>query len=225
MDFLTICLTSFFSYIVLFLMAKLLGHKQVSQLDFFDYITGITIGSIAAEFATELEDPWKPLVAMIIYALVTVFLSLIAVKFPRTRKLLNGKPSIIIENGRLSKTALKKAKLELNEFLMMCREQGYFDLNSIHTALFECNGKLSILPFSTHRTATPEDLNQNPSQELLFFEVIMDGRIIYKNLTTLGLDANWLSKQLKAQSIGSANDIFLAMCDKNRNITFYKNVD
>ena len=76
MNILMLCLTSVFSYLSLFLMTKLMGHKQVSQLDFFDYITGITIGSIAAEFATELEKPWKPLLAMTIYALATVSLSI-----------------------------------------------------------------------------------------------------------------------------------------------------
>lgn len=222
MDFLVICLTSIFSYIVLFLMAKLLGHKQVSQLNFFDYITGITIGSIAAEFATDLEAPWKPLLAMVIYALVTFLLNVIAIKYPRTRKFLNGKPSVIVENGKINKVNLKKSKLELEEFLMMCREQGYFDLGNINTAYFECDGKLSILPVSTRRPATPEDFGQNPAQELPFFEVIMDGRIIEKNLLYLGLDINWLLKQLEAQSIKSVDEVFLAMCDRNQNIAFYK---
>ena len=78
MNFLILCLTSFGSFGALFLIAKLIGHKQIAQLDFFDYITGITIGSIAAEMATELEEPWKPLIAMLIYGGVTVLLSVIS---------------------------------------------------------------------------------------------------------------------------------------------------
>ena len=66
MDFLQLCITGFISFGTLFLLAKLMGHKQIAQLDFFDYITGITIGSIAAEMATELEEPWKPFVAMLV---------------------------------------------------------------------------------------------------------------------------------------------------------------
>lgn len=77
MAVLTLCLTTVGSFAVLFLSAKLIGHKQIAQLDFFDYITGITIGSIAAEMATELEKPWKPMIAMVIYGGITLALSLI----------------------------------------------------------------------------------------------------------------------------------------------------
>ncbi|MFA5635632.1 MAG: DUF421 domain-containing protein [Anaerovoracaceae bacterium] len=222
MEFLLLCLICLFSFVSLFLIAKLMGHKQVSQLDFFDYITGITIGSIAAEFATNLEEPWKPLVAMSIYGTITVLLSIVARKFPRIRKYLNGTSSIIMNNGKLDQKNMKKAKLDLNEFLMMCREQGYFDLSSIQTAIFECDGKLSILPNSSRRPTTPEDFQLKPEQEPLFAEIIMDGRIMEKNLKHMGFDLNWLSIQLKQHKISSAEDVFLAVCDKNQNILFYK---
>ncbi|NLB62058.1 MAG: DUF421 domain-containing protein [Clostridiales bacterium] len=221
MDIFVIFLTSLFSYIVLFVMTKMMGHKQVSQLDFFDYITGITIGSIAAEFATDLEAPWKPLLAMVIYALATVLLGVIANKFPKARKYLSGTPTIIMDNGKLIRKNMKKEKLDLDELLMMCREQGYFDLSSIQTALFECNGKLTILPKSSNRPTTPADLQITPSQETLFTEIIMDGRIIEENLHRLGVEMNWLSKQLKKQGIGKPKDVFLAVCDKNHNVSFY----
>lgn len=223
MKFFILCLTSIFSYIILFLLTKLMGQKQISQLDFFDYITGITIGSIAAEFATELEEPWKPFLAMVIYAIATLMLGIIARKFPRTRKYLNGTSKIIMNNGKLYKENLKKAKLDINEFLVMCREQGYFDLSSIQTALFEYNGKLSILPNSSRRPTIPEDFQLRPKQETLYAEVIMDGKIIDKNLQNMGFDINWLLKQLEQHGIASPKDVFLAVCDKNQNITFYKN--
>lgn len=222
MDFVVICLTSIFSYISLFLLTKIMGQKQISQLDFFDYITGITIGSIAAEFATELETPWKPLLAMTIYAIATLMLGVIARKFSRTRKYLNGTSKVILDNGKLNKENLKKSKLDINEFLVMCREQGYFDLSNIQTALFEYNGKLSILPISSRRPTIPEDFQLKPEQETLYAEVIMDGKIIEKNLQNIGFDINWLSKQLSQHGIGSAKDVFLAVCDKNQNISFYK---
>lgn len=101
MNFLILCLTALGSFGALFLIAKFIGHKQIAQLDFFDYITGITIGSIAAEMATELEKPWKPLTAMVIYGGATLLLSIIANKFPRTRKYLNGTPTILMDHGKL----------------------------------------------------------------------------------------------------------------------------
>jgi uncharacterized membrane protein YcaP (DUF421 family) len=225
MDWIVIFWTSIFSYISLFILTKLMGHKQVSQLDFFDYITGITIGSIAAEFATELEAPWKPLLAMVIYAFATLLLGVIARKLPRTRKYLNGTSRILMDNGELYRGNLKKAKLDINEFLVMCREQGYFDLASIQTAIFEYNGKLTILPSSTRRPATPQDFQLSPKQELLFAEIIMDGEIIEKNLKSIGFDINWLSKQLAQQGISSPKDVSLGVCDRNQNVSFYMKDD
>ena len=222
MNFLILCLTTLASFGVLFLVAKFIGHKQIAQFDFFDYITGITIGSIAAEMATELEEPWKPLTAMVIYGGITLLLSIITNKFPRSRKYLNGTPTILMDHGKLYRENLKKAKLDLSEFMVMCRQQGYFDLTSIETAVFEYNGKLTILPVSSQRPTTPKDLNLAPEQELLFTELIMDGRILENNLKRMGLDLTWLDKQLQQHKVRSARDVFLAVCDRNLNFVLYE---
>ena len=103
MEILKVILTSLLSVVTLFLITKIMGHKQMAQLDFFDYITGITIGSIAAELATELEQPWKPLIALVIYGVISVLLSLLINKVPRIRKYLYGAPTVIMDNGKLSR--------------------------------------------------------------------------------------------------------------------------
>ncbi|MDD6830189.1 MAG: DUF421 domain-containing protein [Firmicutes bacterium] len=224
MKFLTLCLTALGSFAALFIIAKFIGRKQVSQLDFFDYITGITIGSIAAEMATELEEPWKPLIAMIIYGSVTLLLSSVTIKFPRVRKFLNGTPTILMDHGKLYRENLKKSKLDLSEFMVLCRQQGYFDLTDIQTAVFEYNGKLTILPVSSQRPATPNDLNLAPEQELLFTELIMDGRVLDENLSRMGLNRVWLEKQLKASGVQSADEVFLAVCDRNLKFVLFKKV-
>ena len=222
MPVLTICLTTVGSFAVLFLSAKLIGHKQIAQLDFFDYITGITIGSIAAEMATELEEPWKPLLAMVIYGGITLSLSLISSRFPRSRKYLNGTPTILMDHGKLYYENLKKARLDLSEFLVLCRQQGYFDLTTIQTAIFEYNGKLTILPVTAQRPVTPQDLDLSPDQELIFTELIMDGRILEENLHRMGLDRTWLEKQLKQRHISSAKEVFLAVCDRNLKFVLFE---
>lgn len=222
MPVLTLCLTTVGSFAVLFLSAKLIGHKQIAQLDFFDYITGITIGSIAAEMATELEEPWKPMIAMVLYGGITLALSLISSRFPRSRKYLNGTPTILMDHGKLYYENLKKARLDLSEFLVLCRQQGYFDLTTIQTAIFEYNGKLTILPVTTQRPVTPQDLDLNPDQELIFTELIMDGRILEDNLHRMGLDRTWLDKQLKQRHISSAKEVFLAVCDRNLKFVLFK---
>lgn len=221
MEVIKVILTSFLSVAALFIITKIMGHRQIAQLDFFDYITGITIGSVAAELATELEEPWKPLIAMAVYGAVSVALNIITSKFPRSRKFLNGSPTVVMNNGKLYRKNMKKSKLDLSEFLMMCREQGYFDLNDIQTAIFEYNGKLTVLPVSTGRPVTPDDLNMTPAPDYLNVEVIMDGRVIDKNLKHIGLDSAWLDKQLKAQGYHNAKEIYLGVCDKNNQLSLF----
>ena len=225
MDLINTVLTACLSVAALFLITKIMGHKQVAQLDFFDYVSGITIGSIGAELATELEAPHRPLLALAVYGLVSLTLNLLAHKFPRTRKYINGAPSILMNNGTLYRTNLKKAKLDLSEFLLLCREQGYFDLNEIQTAIFEHNGKLSILPRATARPATPQDLHLDVSPACIHTEVILDGRILDENLSRMGRDARWLEQQLRAQGYRDAKEIFLAVYRPEEDaLTLYPNI-
>ena len=223
MEVVKVITLSLVSIFVMFVITKLIGHKQMSQLDLFDYINGITIGSIAAELATNLDEPWwKPLVSMIVYGIITVLLSTITAKFPGTRKYINGTPAIIMDKGKIYRKNLKKAKLELSEFLMMCRQEGYFDLTQIQTAVFECNGKLTVLPVSTNRPLTPEDMSITPEKACINTEIIMDGRILEGNLKRMGLDSGWLQKQVKAQGY-TAGEILLGVCDENNSLTLYQN--
>ena len=211
MEIIKVILTALLSVASLFIITKIMGHKQVAQLDFFDYVSGITIGSIGAELATELEKPYKPLIALAIYGLASLLLNLLAHKIPRTRKYINGTPTILMNDGNLYRKNLKKAKLDLSEFMLLCREQGYFDLDEIQTAIFEHNGKLSILPKAANRPATPDDLKITAKATHIGVEVIMDGRVIDENLSRMGLDENWLVKQLKIQGCKDAKDIFLGV--------------
>lgn len=221
MEIIKVLLTSLLSVGALFAVAKIMGHKQMSQLDFFDYISGITIGSIAAELATELEEPLKPLIAIAVYGAAAVLLSRITSLFPKSRKYINGTPTILMNNGKRYRENLKKAKLDLSEFMVMCRQQGYFNLSDIQAAVFEFNGKLSILPVSKKRPANPEDLNLSPAPEYIQTEVIMDGRILDENLKRMGLDDKWLQKQLNAQGYKKAEEVFLALCDENNQVTVF----
>lgn len=211
MDIVKVILTALLSVAALFIITKIMGHKQVAQLDFFDYISGITIGSIGAELATELEEPYQPLIALAIYGLASVVLNLLTHKFPRTRKYINGTPTILMNEGKLYRKNFKKAKLDLSEFMLLCRELGYFELDEIQVAVFEHNGKLSILPKSAHRPATPEDLKITAKATHIGTELIMDGRVMGENLSRIGRDENWLKKELSLQGHNSEKKIFLAI--------------
>ncbi|MDY5595184.1 MAG: DUF421 domain-containing protein [Oscillospiraceae bacterium] len=221
MELLQAAITSVVSFLVLFFLAKIMGHRQIAQLSVFDYINGITIGSIAAELATELEKPLRPLLAMVIYALLTVLLEALARKYQRLRKFISGTPSIILDNGKLYRENMKKARLDLTEFLIQCRQQGYFDLGAIQTAVYESDGRLTILPVAERRPATPEDLGVAPEKEQFFTEVIMDGRILGGNLQRMGVNETWLEKQLRAQGYHSAKEIYLGLVDSNKQLSLY----
>lgn len=210
------------SIFAIFILTKLMGYRQMSQMSMFDYITGITIGSIAAEMATSLEENFmQPLVAMIVYALVTMFLSFLSTKSIKARKLLEGRPVILLNNGELYLENLKKAKLDINEFLMQCRVNGYFDLSKIETVILEGNGKLSILPKGKDRPVTPADLALQPKQEYLVANVIIDGKVMKENLRHAGKDENWLHAHMKARGVRCAEDVLLATCSMDGQLTLF----
>ena len=216
-----ILLAAVVSYAALFICAKVAGRKQISQLDFMDYITGITIGSIAAELATDLENMWKPLVAMAVYTLATWAMSRLSLALSRSRKYLNGSPVIVMDHGKLYRENMQQAKLELSDFMVMCRQQGFFNLADIQTAVYEYNGSLTILPVSARRPLTPEDMHLSPQQETILSEVIMDGRVLGENLRRMGLDEKWLARQLRSQGIDGPERVFLALCDREKHLSCY----
>lgn len=226
MDILKIISLSFGSLVILFILTKLMGNREMSQLTMFDYIVGITIGSIAAEMSTSLESNFmEPVVAMIVYGLVTVFISYITCKSLSLRRFFTGRARILLDNGKLYRKNFKSAKIDLNDFLMECRINGYFNLSDIQTAILEPNGRVSFLPKSLKRPATPEDLNLSPSIENVVINVILDGVLLKENLAKTGNNINWLENNLKEQGINDMKKIFLATCDNQNNLSIYVKLD
>ena len=219
-------ITALGSAITLFVLSKLMGNREMSQLSVFDYINSITIGSIAAEMATgEFTDILKPFTAMIVFAILNLSLSLLTNKSLKLRRLITGKPSILYDKGQIYYKNLSKAKMDLGEFLAQCRVNGYFDLSNIQTAILEANGKISFLPISDNRPVTGKDLNIHPEQEQLVANVIIDGQMMPLNLKHLGLDEKWLSKQLHLHDIHAVSEVFLATCDSNHKLCVYKKIN
>ena len=225
-DILKVVVLSVVSEIVLFVLTKLMGNKEMSQLSMFDYIIGITIGSIAAEMATALEsDYMQPLVAMIVYAIIAIVISLVCTKSLKARRFIYGNSLILMDNGKLYRKNFKTAKLDLNEFLVQCRVNGYFNLSDVKTAILESNGKISFLPKSENRPTTPSDFNMAPSPATINVNLILDGRILHENLKNSGHDEMWLQKQLVSQGFEKPEQIFLATLDNQNNLSFYENND
>lgn len=226
MNIIKIISLSLGSLVILFLLTKLMGNREISQLTMFDYIVGITIGSIAAEMSTSLENNFiEPVVAMLIYGIVSFSISFFTCKSLNMRRFFTGRAKILLDNGKLYRKNFKSAKLDLNEFLMECRINGYFNLSDIQTAILEPNGRISFLPKSLKRPATPEDLNLSPSKENIVYNIILDGVLLKENLEKSGNNINWLENNLKKQGISDIKKIFLATCDNQNNLSVYVKLD
>lgn len=216
-----IVLTSLLSIITLFLLAKLIGNRQMAQLSLFDYVNGITIGSIAAELATNLENWHKVLLALVIYGGLTFLIAYLDDKFLPLQRFIDGHAYIIYQNGKIYEKNLAKAHLNTDEFLRLCRNQGYFNLQDIHTVILESNGQLSILPIETKRPTTPEDFGMNPTQEFPVVSVVIDGTILYRNLKHTGKDEKWLMTQLHAKGVKDINEVMYASCSNDDKVEVY----
>lgn len=222
MEILKIIGLSIGSIVILFILTKIMGQREMSQLSIFDYFITITIGSIAAEMSTSLEsDFMQPVIAMIVYALITLTVSFLNTKFVKLRPILSGKTLILYDNGTLFKENFKKAKIDLNEFLVQCRTSGFFNISDIKTALLEENGKISFLPYSDKRPANPSDFNIQPKNNGVSTNLILDGKIMEDNLKELGFDKVWLMEMLQKQGIIRKDNIFLATYDSDGSLSVY----
>ena len=214
-------LAALVSIVVLFLLTTLMGVRQVSQMTMFDYVEGITIGSVAAELATELEEPLRPLTALIVYGAAAVVISLLTNKLLRARAVVTGKPLVLLENGVIYRENLKRARLDLNEFLTYCRIGGWFDLNQLQSAVLEHNGVVSFLPKEANRPATPTDLNLDPRQSRRQTPFIMDGRLLEENIRSAGKEIPWVRRSLVRQGYRDEKDVLLALWDGGERLTVF----
>lgn len=221
MDFAYIIILSFVSLAVLFIITKIMGFRQISEMSFFDYVIGITIGSIAAEMATNIDlEWWKGILAMVVYGVVGVLLSVITQKSIKARKFISGKPIIIIERGKISKEGMRKARIEIDDLLTSARVNGYFNLSDIDYAIMETTGKISFQPVAQKRELNPKDFNFAPEREGLYINVIMDGYVIADNLSVAGVTKKELENMLKAKG-DKLENIFLGTIDINKQLTTY----
>lgn len=219
MEVIRIFIVSLGSIVSLFILTKIMGDRSMSQLSMFDYINSITIGSIAAEMATSLEGDFvKPLTAMIVYALISYFISYITCKSMVLRRFFEGHTILLYKNGQIFEKNLLKSKIDVDEFLGLCRLEGYFDLEDIYSVVLETNGKISVIPTASNRPVTTSDLNvSNPKQDYLLANVIIDGNVLKDNLKAIGKDEKWLENQLNKKKISNIKEVILATCDNNSN--------
>ena len=222
-EFISVTIRAISSLITLFLVTKLLGKKQVSQLSLFDYVIGISIGNFAAEMTINLESSEiNGIWAVVLFGFFAYSISILTMKSIRLRRFFMGTPTIIIQNGKILEKNLKKVKFDINDMLEEIRVQGYFDLSHIEYALMEANGQFSILPKSEYKPLTPKDMNLKTDKEGLCANVIIDGKLMKNNLCLCNKSEEWLKKQLKVMGYSDFGNILLATLDLNNKINIYE---
>ena len=199
---------AFFSLLI---FARLLGKQQISQLSFFDYVLGITIGSIAATLTTELDSrAWIHFVGLVVWTASVFALQWICEKWRYVSKFVDGEPAIVIMNGKIMENTMRKIRYRASDLMEQLRDKGVFDLNEVEFAILETNGKLSVLKKPQFQPVTPQHLNIPSLPGDMGTELIYDGQIIKQNLENLNVTEEWLYSQLKAKGIKDVSEVFLA---------------
>lgn len=222
MEFLNIIILSVVSFIVLFILSKIMGFRAIAELSFFDYVVGITIGSVAAEMCTNLDiEWWKGVTAMAVYTLLDVLFIFLSQKSLRARKFISGVPIILVDNGKIIKQNLRKARIELDDLISFARAAGYFNLSDIQFAIMETSGKVSFMPTPQTRPLKPTDFDIKAEKESLQVNIIMDGKIVESNLAAAGIERKELIRKVHRQN-KEIKDIFLGVIDANKVLTIFE---
>ena len=198
-------------FFTLLIFTRILGKQQVSQLTFFDYVVGITIGSTASSLTTDLTSrAWPHWVGLLTWTSLCFILQLITIKSKTAEKYLDGQPTIIISNGKILEKSMKKVRYTIGDLLAQLRDKGIFDLDTVAFAVLEKDGQLSILKKSECDFITPKDLKLKIPPASIDYEVIYDGSIVQDNLTTINRSEKWLMHKLNKQGIIDTSEVFLA---------------
>lgn len=225
-NFLNICFRTILVLVILFFITKMMGKKQISELNFFDYVVGITIGSIAADISLDIEKNMiAGIAALFIYGFISYIISFISIKSILARRFFIGVPTVLVEKGKIIESGLKKSKIDVNDLLMEARENGYFNLDEIDYALMEVNGNISFLPKEKEKPVTKKDMKIKCSNEGLTVNAIIDSKYMVNNMKAINKDTEWLDHELKVNGYDNYDNILLATIDNNYKVTIYeKNV-
>ena len=219
----SVFIRSIVTILVLFLLAKVMGKKQISQLNLFDYIVGITIGSVAADISLDLNKSFLDgVICMLVFGLTGALVSYVTLKSIKLRRFFTGTPSIIIENGKIIEEGLKKVKFDINDLMEELRGAGYFNIDEVAYAVMETNGKISFLPKDEEKPVTKKDMDLKIIPSSLVANIIIDGKIMMNNLKAMNKDEKWLSHEHKVLGYKDIDEILLATLDSNDKIMVYK---
>ena len=220
-EIINVVLRTILVLIIIFIMFKIMGKKQVSQMNMFDYITGITIGSIVADISLDIEkNLLSGIICLLIYCITDILISYLSLKSINLRNFFEGKEVILIENGKINRKNMSKNKITVNMLQTEARILGYFHLEDINNAILETNGKISFEPKEKEKPISKKDINIKKENKHIVYNIIIDGKIIEENLNHINKNISWLNHELKI--LGKKKEDFLLLtADDLGNIKTY----
>jgi len=218
--YLEIAIRALTAYLFLLALARLMGREQISQLTFFDYIVGITIGSIAGTITTNIQELFFPgLFGLFIWAMLPILTGFATLKWMPARKIIEGEPVTVIQNGKLDEEAMGRQRLNYDDLMMLLREKNVFNISEVENAIYERNGKVTVQLKSQFRPVKPADLNISTQFEGLPTTLVEDGVVIQNRLKEVSLSKDWLFKKLQVEyGINSFDQVSMAQLDTQGNL-------
>ncbi len=217
------------SFITLLFLTRIMGRKELTQMTFFNFVSAIAIGSLTAALAVDSSLSMRNgVLALIGWSIFTIILGMMDLKSKEARKLLEGEPRILIKKGKIMEDELRKVRLDEEALRALLRQKNIFSFSDVDFAIFETNGKLSVLKKETQQPITKKDLNMTPkmsSTSPLATEIIGDGQVIHSNLDKLHLTSKWLDQQLHNAGIQSIEEVFYAEVQKDGSLYIDKRDD
>ncbi|OMD36412.1 DUF421 domain-containing protein [Paenibacillus odorifer] len=215
-----IVLRTVVAMIMLLLIAKILGKQTISNLTFHDFVTGIILGSLAANLAfnKDLQSSYM-IVALVVITATSFLLSVIAIKSRRMRSWISGSPTVLIENGKILEENMKKVRYSLDSLAQALREKEIFNLEVVEYAVLEDNGMVSVLKKQEYQYVTRKDLKLSSVSQSFPVELIMDGVLIEENLENNGLTKEWLENELRRKG-KRISDVFYGVRGTQQQLVF-----
>lgn len=216
---LVVVIRSVISFFALLILVRLMGKQQVAQLTFFDYVVGITIGSIASTISVQVnENLLSTLAGLATWATLAILLAVLSMHSVWIRKMVDGEATIVIADGKIMEENLRSIRIPIEQLISELRTQGVFNITDVEFAMFEPGGKISVQKKSQKQSLTPTDLNIQPKYDGLPTNLILDGVLLQDALGSLNLTKAWLQHQLSKQNIEDFTEISLAQLDTKGNL-------
>lgn len=210
-------------FILTLFLSRIVGTKLISQMNFFDFILGVSMGSIVASAIIDKDfTSISSITALITLAVLTILTAYLHIKSYRVKNIVDSEPITLVKNGVIVEKNMEKIRLTVNELMMKLREKNAFNLADVEFAIMEANGEVTVLPKADKKPLTPNDIKIKVTDAGLTKDIIIDGNVIKENLSAEGLDMNWLKLQLNSQNIKDKSEVFYAGLDNTKKLQISK---